>query len=380
MKGPIGILYIASRDDLTGGGGVGLLNYLQNLDRARFAPMVICPSIGALTNAAKEIGVKTKVIETKSLKGMHLISFVSATIKLLRVIREHKINVVHSNAGASRESFYAVTAAAIGGVPFIYHARVIESAGLIEKILVSLAAKIIIISDAVAEKYCWLKNRKKLVKIHNAVDLKKFNTEIDGEKIRNEFGITPATFLIGVVGNLIPWKGHEYFLKAAREIKSEEREIKFIIAGRDLTKNKSHEKRLKRLVEKLKIGDNVIFTDFRRDIPQLMAAIDVLVLPSLGEPFGRVIIEAMALAKPVVATSSGGVPEIVENGRTGFLVPTKNPRAISEAVMKLLNDKKLSEEMGARGRKRAEDLFDIKKNITHAEDLYDKLLKAGAKR
>ncbi|GAF67606.1 unnamed protein product, partial [marine sediment metagenome] len=160
---------------------------------------------------------------------------------------------------------------------------------------------------------------------------------------------------------------------AAEKIR-DKMEVKFIIAGKDLSESKECEKTLKRMTEDLGIAKDVSFTGFREDIARVMAALDILVLPSLGEPFGRVIIEAMACAKPVVATGSGGVPEIVEDGRTGLLVPMKNYHAISEAVMNLVNNKRLASEMGERGRKRAEDLFDIKKKVKRVENLYRKLL------
>lgn len=374
MKKIVRILHIEGGGDLNGGGPVSLFNFLKNLDREAFVPIVACPSPGSFVDALKEIGVKTKIIEINSLKRLHLISFVSAVVKLRKIIKEEKIDIVHSNAGASRESFYSGIAARISGVPFIYHVRVIESGGLVEKIIAALSAKVIVISDAIGKKFDYLKNKNKLIKIYNAVNLKEYTPDLSPEKIITEFGLKPGAPLIGVIANLIPWKGHEYFLNAAREIKDKVQEAKFIIAGQDFDKDKRYEKQLKRMTEKLGIGKDVIFTGFRADVPEIMAAIDILVLPSIDEPFGRVLIEAMACAKPIVATKGGGVPEIVRDRETGLLVPIKDPHAISVAVIGLLKDKKRAREMGLAGRKIAEEVFDIEKKIKRMENIYNELL------
>ncbi len=381
----IKILYIASWGDLIGGGPISLFNLIKNLNRERFTPIVVCPSSGSLTHALGKINVRVEIIKIKSLKGLHLFSFISSTVTLLKLIKREKISLIHSNVGASRESFYSGVAAKIMKIPFIYHARVIESAGFIDRILAKLSTIIIVISEAVEKKYRWLKNGDKLIKIYNGVDLKDFNPETSGEKIRNEFGINPNTIVVGTVGNLIPWKGHVYFLEAAREIIgvrsqiSEAREIKFLVVGEDISQNKKYREELIKLTENMGLAEKVIFTGFRRDISQVMAALDILVLPSVEEPFGRVIIEAMACGKPVVATKAGGAPEIVKDGETGFLVPMKNPHAIAEPVINLLNDKNKAKEMGIKGRKKVEDFFDIETNVKQTENLYSRLLGVAEK-
>lgn len=365
----IKILYIEGWGDFKGGGPRSFFNLISHLDRKKYDPIVVCPASGALLDAFKKINVKVEIIKAESLKAVHLFSFIRATDKLLKLIKEEKVALIHSNAGASRESFYSLVAAKIMGIPFIYHSRVIESAGIIERILAKMSTRIIVISEAVRKKFRWIKNEEKIVKIYNGVDLKNFNPEISGQGIREEFGIPPEAMVIGTVGNLIPWKGHKYFLQAAKEIKDKVK-AKFIIVGEDLTDKKKYKKELEVMAEDLGIRDDLIFTDFREDIPQIMAAFDIFVLPSINEPFGRVLIEAMACGKPVVATEGGGVPEIVKDAQTGILVPMENPSAISKAVISLLEDNKRAKELGLSGRKRAEDFFGIETNVKQTENLY----------
>ncbi len=154
-------------------------------------------------------------------------------------------------------------------------------------------------------------------------------------------------------------------------------ETKFLIVGEDIDQNKKQEIKLRNLAEKLRLTDNIIFTGPRNDIPEIMLSLDIFVLSSLKEHFGRVIIEAMACGKPVIATNAGGVPEIVKDDYTGILVPPRDSEALARAIIDLSKDKKKVELMGARGRKIAEELFSIKANVKKIEQIYESLLKNG---
>jgi glycosyltransferase involved in cell wall biosynthesis len=373
MTEKIKILYMAAWGDVTGGGPVSLLNLIKHLDRNIYVPLVVCPSQGSLVDSLEAINVKVKIIKTGPLKKLKLVSFVRATVTLLKLIKKEKISIVHSNVGASRESIYSGLAARIMRIPFVYHARVIESAGFIDRIVAGLSTRIIVISDAVKKKYRWIRDNAKIIKIYNGVDLREFHPEVRGDKIRSEFKINSETAVIGIIGNLIPWKGHEYFLAAAREIRHK-REAKFIIVGEDLSANMQYRKKLEEMARDFEINRDVTFTGFRGDISNVMAALDVFVLSSLGEPFGRVLIEAMASGKPVVATRDGGVPEIVEDMKTGLLVPVKDSNAMAEAIIDLIDHKEKAQEMGLRGRTRVKDFFDISMNVKQTENLYHCLL------
>ncbi len=122
------------------------------------------------------------------------------------------------------------------------------------------------------------------------------------------------------------------------------------------------------------IDKKTIFTGFRRDIPQLIASMDVVVLPSAIDACSRVLLESMAMQKPLVATNAGGTPEIVQDGITGFLVKPKDPSGMAKCIMKLLQNKSLSEQYGKAGRKRVEEMFTIERNIEETEKVYLELL------
>ncbi len=369
----INVLYIAGWGDLRSGGPISLLNLLQKLDRERFKPLVVCPSPGTLVEVLKSTNIETEIINIKSLKKLHLFSFFSSIVRLSKLIKAQKIDIVHSNAACSRESFSGAIAAKIGKIPFIYHVRTLDSAGWIEKILAGLSAKIVVISDAVSKKFYWLKNPKKIIKIYNGVDVEKFNPAINPETMRKEFGLNSKTVVIGTAGILAPLKGFQYFLEAVAEIIKKCPDAKFLVVGETAEKFKDYKRKLENLIDFLKLNKKIVFAEFRKDFPQILAGIDIFVLSSTKEAFGRVLIEAQACGKPVVASCVGGIPEVVKNKVTGILVPSKNPRAIAEAVMDLIKNREKAKRMGLAGRKRVEAFFDINYNAHRTMELYGEL-------
>jgi len=136
-----------------------------------------------------------------------------------------------------------------------------------------------------------------------------------------------------------------------------------------------YERQVRSLAESLGISSVVTFTGFRGDVPSVLADMDLIVHASTtGEPFGQVIIEGMAAGKPVIATNGGGVPEIVEDGKTGILVPMGDVQAMVEAIRRVLADPPLAEDMGARGRERVRDHFTIERKARKVEAVYQSML------
>jgi glycosyltransferase involved in cell wall biosynthesis/GT2 family glycosyltransferase len=372
------ILFIANSGDITGGGQISLLNLLKNMDRNKFMPFVVCPSQGTMVDMLRNIGVEVAIIKIKSLKKLHFISFISSMIKLFKLIKRERIDLIHSNAGATRITTYSLLVARMMRLSFIWHVRVIDSAGLIDRILAPLTSKVIVVSNAAGTRFNWFRRKlDKVITVYNGVDLEEFNVGVKGNEIRKEFALDSGIPLVGIVGRLDPWKGHEYFLEAAAQVMKEIPEAKFLVVGEDIDQNKRQEIKLRNLAEKLRLTNNIIFTGQRNDIPEIMSSLDIFVLSSLKEHFGRVIIEAMGCGKPVIATNAGGVPEIVKDGYTGILVPPRNSDALARAIIDLSKDKKKVELMGDRGRKTAEELFSIEANVKKIEHIYESLLKNG---
>lgn len=209
-----------------------------------------------------------------------------------------------------------------------------------------------------------LTRREKFVTIAYGIDTEKYRqSDALREEMRQILGITPQDFVIGWIGRLVPVKDCGTFLKVASLVKDVPR-MRFLIVGDGPEREK-----MEAMAEGL--GLNVIFTGTRKDIYAIISAMDLLVLSSLNEGLGHVILQAMAGGKPVVATKVGGVPEVVKDGITGILVPPSNPQEMASAIMRIFRDPQMRRMMGEEGRKRAEK-FDIKIAIDSLETLYTK--------
>ncbi len=176
---------------------------------------------------------------------------------------------------------------------------------------------------------------------------------------------------IGLIGRISPWKGQHIFLQAAARVYQKFPEARFFIVGSALFGEAEYDRKVRSLTESLGISDLVTFTGFRKDVQNMIADMDLIVHASTtGEPFGQVIIEGMAAGKPVIATDGGGVPEIVEDGKTGILVPMGDVQAMADAIGRMLADPALAADMGARGRERVRDYFTIERKARNVEAVY----------
>jgi len=168
------------------------------------------------------------------------------------------------------------------------------------------------------------------------------------------------------VGRMVWQKGFEYLLECVPEIVNTYSDAKILIVGDGGPLLDG----LKALGERLELGKNVIFTGFRSDIKEILSAVDLLVVPSLLEGFPMVTLEAMAMAKPVVATNIDGITEQITDGVDGILVPPKDPSALAKAAIRVLNDKELARSMGLAARKKVEQEFSVEKMISETEKVY----------
>ncbi|MCJ7497128.1 MAG: glycosyltransferase family 4 protein [candidate division Zixibacteria bacterium] len=218
-------------------------------------------------------------------------------------------------------------------------------------------------------RFPWLKPDKIEV-ITNGIDLSLFNYDLikEREKLFHRYNLDPKLTLIGVSARLVKAKGHRYLLQALPEIIKVHPDIKLFIAG-----DGSEKEHLIELSRKLNLDDYVIFAGYIKEIFETMAGFDLLVLPSIIEPFGLVLAEGMALKKPIVATRVGGIPEVIQDQKTGILVLPEDPHSLASAIITLLKDRNLATRLGEKGRERVEKLFTIEKMINRIEELLDEM-------
>jgi len=169
------------------------------------------------------------------------------------------------------------------------------------------------------------------------VDLRRFDpAKHDRSRARAFFGLPEKGPLIGVLGRLDPQKGQEVFLRAVPALVKKHANAHFVIAGDETAGEADYKNSLERLCKNLAIREHVTFLPFTNDVPRLLAALNIVVLPSYFETYGLVVIEAMAMERPVIATNAGGVPEIITDGRTGILVEPRDSVSLARAIHRLL--------------------------------------------
>jgi len=307
--------------------------------------------------------------------------FQAPRIKLfVQAIRENKIDLIHTHNDLP-EGKSEIIAARITGVPCISHNHGYPKMTLFDIFFAWFVDTFIFISKDV-EKYHIDrgKPRAKAAIIHNGVNLSQFTRYYDAAQVRKEFHCKPDEPLIGLIGTVNYWKGQDYFLEAIAHVAHQFPGLKAMIIGEIGKQNWSYRNRqyfykLQSLINSLGLKENIIFTGLRNDVPRLMTALDVVVhASSEPEPFGLVVIEGMALGKPLVATSAGGVLDIIEDGVNGLLIPCKDSQAMGRAIIKILSDRNKAQQIGNAARQRVIEKFTVDQQVTHVQNVYDFLL------
>jgi glycosyltransferase involved in cell wall biosynthesis len=210
---------------------------------------------------------------------------------------------------------------------------------------------------------------ERITAISAGVDVRHFHAGVSGKAVREELGLADAK-VVGLVANVRGSKGHAVFLEAAREVLRVRPEARFLIVGDGVGFAD-----VRRRVREMGLTDRVIMTGFRRDIPEVMAALDVLTLPSTkSEATSQVIPQALAVGTPVAAAATGGIPEIVRDGETGRLVEPGDATALARAVLSLLDDPERAREMALAGQALVRARYSADASMTATTTVYRKLL------
>lgn len=367
---PRRVLLVNSWSTAHGGSSTSLIDIATHLDPLRYRPIVMCPVEGDLPERLREAGVPVVI------SGMHrptreeLHRFVPEAFMHWRWLRAQRIDLVHGNTSASRRSIVQATVSA--GIPYVQHVRNViknprSSYGY------QVADRIVCNSDATAAVFKEESTLKgKTVTIYNAVDLSQY--EADGDTRRAELGIEPSRPVIGFVGQIVPRKGVLTLITAMASIVERVPEALLVVVGCPPPDETGYEEECRHLTEALRLESHVRFMGYRRDVPAFMRTFDVFALPTRSEPFGKVVIEAMAGGAPVVATRVGGIPEIVTNTGLGTLIPPDDPAALADAVLALLIDPARRKAVAAQAMASVKSRFTMSAMLGHIQALYDDLL------
>jgi glycosyltransferase involved in cell wall biosynthesis len=315
---------------------------------------------------------------------VHLVQFLGMLPwnlrRIRRIVRTHDIEIVHVDGATN---FVPALAAALNRTPIVWHYNdhlVGPLEWLLLPLLRRLAAAVIVQGESLRRSRTDDDARlcRKTVVLPSAVDISKFRPEAYGpperQRMRQELGVPAECVLVGSVGNINRFKGYAYFVEAAAAIKKQLPAARFLIVGRQLDTDPGYWERLQELTARLGLTEDFFYPGFRDDIPAVLSALDVFVLPSVRESCPMAILEAMAMKVPVVATDVGAVAEQVVDGRTGFLVQPANATALAEAVLQCLGRTRTElEPMLCAARERVESRFSLDQLAAGQKRIYEQL-------
>ncbi len=378
------ILFI-SHQAAASGAPLSLYTLLSEIDLASYECTVALLQDGPVAKQIKDMGVEITYVPLSKLltQRMTLFMFVHNLTLLVTslpptclYLAYNEIDLVHTNVLVTPD---AALAARLLRIPNIWHFRELllgsDRWKRFQIFMISrFANKIICTSRFGAWQLFGDKGNSKVELVYNAVSFDIFRENGEEHSFRKEMNFGESSKIAAVIGGITEDKGHEFFVRAAVQIIKEFPDSFFLNVG--TLENVPYVQMLKTIAWELGLGnERLIFTGTRLDVPRVIAAADLIVVPSIyQEVFGRTIIEAMAMKKPVVATRVGGIPEVLQDGVTGFLVPPANDIAMAAAINKLFSDKKLCRDMGEAGFRRARSLFDSKKHARRIEGIYEMLL------
>jgi glycosyltransferase involved in cell wall biosynthesis len=370
---PIHVLHVI--DGLKVSGAETLLrDLLARLPRDRYRVSVCYSTPGPMADELMGMGIPlTRLPRLGRLDPL-------LTLRLAQVMRRDPPQVVHTHLFKS--DFHGRIAARLTGVPVVVSSlhncdRWAQNPvlGWIYGWTAGLADRLIAVSEDVrlyAIKYTFVRPDR-VVTVHSAVPLEKYaGCEEAGRALRREMGIAEQTPLLGMIARLAAQKDHATLLEALARLRSLVPGVRALIVGDGPLRAA-----LSRQAESLGLGDVVTFTGMRRDIPAILAALDVFVLSTHWEGLPVALLEAMAASRPVVASSVAGVPGVVDDGVTGLIVAHADPSALAEACAQLLRDPDRAKRMGAAGRQRVAAHYSAEQMLAGIQAQYEGLL-AGA--
>lgn len=399
---PVPILYCEGNVDGTVGGSYYSLLYLvKGLDRSRYRPLVVFYTEHSLLPAFRDAGIETLVwprtapftfgsrargpaaavrpLLLIAQKGLNVLGdLVWPALVRVTFLKRRGIRLVHLNNTILRGHDWLL-AARIAGVPAVVHERGINDRySSAAKYFGRSLGAIVCISDAVRENMAARgADFGNLVTIPNGLDPDELRFTTPPAALRARFGLAEDAPVVGMIGNIKGWKGQETLVRAIDRVRETCPDVRCLLVGATAPADEPYERELKALIADRGLERHVVFTGFQKNVADFIAMVDVVVHASvLPEPFGRVILEAMACRKPVIGARAGAIPEIIDEGVTGLTFPPGEAEPLAEAILGLVRDRERARRMGEAGYERLVARFHIARNAEATARLYERLLGA----
>lgn len=365
---------------------------MRHLDRSRFDVHVACTSgkPGARTptfqavssipylhvypvNLGPEMFRRSRLGKARA--ALQTLPAISSLAGLARYIRKNKIRILHTSDRPRDALACALLARATGARCLIQvHVKYGEWMSPMLRWAMARADALAGVSAFVAKSLVdgGYSERKTHV-VLNAIDVSAWCPDLDGRAVRSELGIPLGAPVIVCVARVYVAKGQSDLIRALAIVRREVGDARLVIVGQDYPKDNHHTEELRLLARELGVEAGVHFTGQRSDVAALMAASDICAMPSWEEPFGLVYAEAMAMKRPVVALSDGGTPEVVEHGKSGFLLDRGDVNRLADHLLTLIRDPGLRLRMGEYGRRKVESHFSPERMARDVGELYEML-------
>lgn len=367
---------------IVSGSGINTFLSMQGMDRNLYKVELACAPGGRLIPLVQENHMQVRPFK-HMVQPLHPFKDTLTLLDLTAFLRRNFYQIVHTHN--SKAGFLGRLAAKLAGVPVIVHTvhgfafhdeepfwRQVLFRNL-ERLGSRWCDKMIFISQPLID---WavkdhIVGEEKITKIYSGIQVDKFHPVTSEEKhrIRSKWSLKQEEAVVGMVSKLWEGKGHGVLIEAFKLLKEKIKDAKLVIVGEGHLYDE-----LFRMVDNNGLRESVLFTGFQMDVSEIIATFDVAVLPSFFEGMGRVILEAMAMGKPVVASRVGGIPDLIDQGVNGLLVPPGDVKELADALEKVLNDKGFARKMGREGRKRIKGQFSAHVMVQSIEQLYRELL------
>jgi glycosyltransferase involved in cell wall biosynthesis len=389
-------------DGTVGGSYYSLLFLVKGLDQTKYEPIVVFYSDHTLVPAFREAGAETIIwprtipfsFATRTTGPGRLFSpalavvrkalnlgqalFVGAASRA-RFLRRRRIDLVHLN-NSILVSHDWMLAARLVGTRCLTHERGINAryTGFAKYFGRRLAAIICISESVRANMQARGADFGNLVTIYNGLDPAALVRRTAPEELRRSQGLAPDTPVVVMVGNIKEWKGQDTLIRAIDHVRRRHPAVRCLLVGDTSPLDRPYEQRIRALIASLGVDAHIVFTGYQKYVADFMQMADVVVHASVApEPFGRVILEAMACRKPVVGARAGAIPEIVDEGRTGLTFEPSNDHEFAEAISALLSDPARAQRMGEAGYERLVSHFPVSRNIDATQRVYERLFHAA---
>lgn len=354
----------------------------ENLNRNRYNSILISGCGGILDGEVKSNPRIKSFFIPQLIRMLNPIKDAITLMKIWRLLKSEKVDLVHTHS--SKAGILGRWAAHFAGVPQIFHTYhgfgfneyqkwwIRKAFIWVERVTAWITDKLIVVSSENVKK--GLANRigkkRQYEVIRCATNIKAFSEiKIDFDQKKEEFGINSRSPVVAMIACFKPQKAPQDFIFLAHRVSQVLPSTRFLLVGDGELRPEVEE-----LIGRFKLKEKVILTGWRRDVPEIMQIIDVLVLTSLWEGLPIVFAEAMASGKPVVATAVDGAKEAIIEGVNGFLVEPHNIEKFAERVIKLIRDRNLAQRMGREGKKMVYPTFDLTYMLNRIEALYEKSL------